>query len=153
MLEDDMRYSEGSIGRVFVLRMDDGEDLIASIQRFVSEKGIESCMALFIGALRDGRAVTGPELPVIPPVQHFEDFDSAWEVFGMATVYSSSSGPTIHIHSTLGRGRQALTGCIRERASIYLIVEAVLFELLGLKARRELDKRTGLHLLSLDGRL
>jgi predicted DNA-binding protein with PD1-like motif len=148
-----MQYSEGTIGRVFVLRMDDGEDLIASIQRFVSEKRIESCMALFVGALRDGRAVTGPELPVIPPVQHFECFDSAWEVFGMATVYPSSSGPKLHIHSSFGRGRQALTGCIRERASVYLIVEAVLFELSGMSARRELDEKIGLHLLSLERRL
>jgi predicted DNA-binding protein with PD1-like motif len=148
-----MQYSEGTIGRVFVLRMDDGEDLIASVQRFVAEKKIESCMALFIGALRDGRAVTGPELPVIPPVQHFECFDSAWEVFGMATVYPSSSGPKIHIHSTLGRGRQALTGCIREHASVYLIVEAVLFELSGMSARREMDEKTGLHLLTLERRL
>jgi predicted DNA-binding protein with PD1-like motif len=148
-----MQYSEGTIGRVFVLRMDDGEDLIASVQRFVAEKKIESCMALFIGALRDGRAVTGPELPVIPPVQHFECFDSAWEVFGMATVYPSSGGPKIHIHSTLGRGRQALTGCIREHASVYLIVEVVLFELSGMSARREKDEKTGLHLLTLERRL
>lgn len=148
-----MQYSEGKLGRVFVLRMDDGEDLIASIQRFVLEKRIESCMALFIGALRDGKAVTGPEDPVIPPIPHFESFDSAWEVFGMATVYPSSSGPKLHVHSSFGRGREALTGCIREHASIYLIVEAVLFEFSGLNARRELDEKTGLHLLALERRL
>ncbi len=148
-----MQYSEGSLGRIFVLRMDDGEDLISSIQRFVLEKRIESCMALFIGALRDGKAVTGPEVPVIPPTPHFESFDSAWEVFGMATVYPSSSGPKLHIHSSFGLGREALTGCIREMASIYLIVEAVLFEFSGLNACRELDEKTGLHLLSLERRL
>ena len=80
-----MQYSEGNLGRVFVLRMDHGEDLIASLQKFLREKKIESCMALFMGALGDGRAVTGPEAPVVPPVPHYESFDSAWEVFGMAT--------------------------------------------------------------------
>ncbi|MCK7494582.1 MAG: DUF296 domain-containing protein [Comamonadaceae bacterium] len=68
-----MQYSEGNLGRVFVLRMDHGEDLIASLQKFVREKKIESCMALFMGALVDGRAVTGPEAPAVPPVPHYEE--------------------------------------------------------------------------------
>ncbi len=148
-----MQYSEGKLGRTFVLRLDDGEDLIASIQRFVLEKKIESCMALFIGALRDGKAVTGPETPVIPPTPHFENFDSAWEVFGMATIYPSSSGPKLHVHSSFGRGREALTGCIRDRASVYLLIEVVLFEFTGMNARRDLDERTGLYLLNLERRL
>ena len=46
-----MQYSEGNLGRIFVLRMDHGEDLIASLQKFLREKKIESCMALFMGAL------------------------------------------------------------------------------------------------------
>lgn len=148
-----MQYSEGSLGRVFVIRLDHGEDLIATIQRFAEEKRIKSCMALFLGAMRDGRMVTGPEAPVIPPVPHFEDFNSAWEVFGMATIYPSTGGTGLHIHSSLGRGREALTGCIRERASVYLIVEMVLFEFSGLSAERIFDEKTGLHLLSLEGKL
>lgn len=148
-----MQYSEGSLGRVFVLRLDNGEDLIASVQRFAEEKKIASCMALFIGALRDGRVVTGPETPVIPPIQHFEDFNDAWEVFGMATIYPSSRGHGLHIHSSLGHGREAITGCIRGRASAYLIVEIVLFEILGLSAERVFDEQAGLYLLSLKSRL
>ena len=148
-----MQYSEGRFARVFALRMDDGEDLIASLQKFVQEKRVDSCMALFIGALRDGRAVTGPEMPVIPPVPHYDNFDSAWEVFGMATIYQSAAGPKMHIHSAIGRGREAIVGCIREKAKVYLVVEAVLFEFSGLKAKREWDEKTGLHLLSLENKL
>ena len=150
-----MQYSEGNLGRVFVLRMDDGEDLIASLQRFVQEKRIESGMALFIGALRDGRVVTGPEAEaaIIPPTPHFEDFESAWEVFGMATIYPSKEGPKMHIHSGMGRGREALLGCIRDKAEVYLIVEAVLFEICGLVAERAWDEKMQLYLLSLKERL
>ncbi|MCX6678303.1 MAG: hypothetical protein NTU95_10250 [Methanothrix sp.] len=35
---------------------------------------IESCTALFIWALRDGRAVTGPKLPVVPPTPNYEAY-------------------------------------------------------------------------------
>ena len=148
-----MQYSEGSIGRVFVLRMDHGEDLIESLQKFLQEKKIESCTAFFLGALRDGRAVTGPKLPVVPPTPNFEAFESAWEVFGMATIYPSNEGPKLHIHSAMGRGRQSILGCIRDKAEVYLIVEAVLFEICGLAAERAWDENMQLYLLSLKNRL
>ena len=145
-----MQYSEGSLGRIFVLKMEDGEDLIESLQKFLREKQIESCMALFIGAVREGRAVTGPEEPVIPPIPHFVNFQGGWETFGMATIYPSADGPKLHIHSALGRGQEALTGCIREKASVYLTVEMVIFEFSGLKATRKWDEKAELFLLSLE---
>jgi predicted DNA-binding protein with PD1-like motif len=148
-----MQYSEGSIGRVFILRMAHGEDLIESLQKFLKEKKIGSCTALFMGALRDGRAVTGPKLPVVPPTPNFEAYESAWEVFGMATIYPSIEGPKLHIHSAMGRGRQSILGCIRDKAEVYLIVEAVLFEICGLAAERAWDEDMQLFLLSLKNRL
>lgn len=144
-----MQYSEGSLGRVFVLRFENGDDLIGSVENMAGEKGIGAGIVLFMGGLRDGQMVTGPELPVIPPTPHWETFKKAWEVFGMASIFPSAKGPMIHIHSSLGRGREALVGCLRERASVYLIVEAVLFELLGVRARRGLEEKSGLCLLSL----
>jgi predicted DNA-binding protein with PD1-like motif len=40
-----MQYSEGSFGRVFILRIDDAEDLLESIQEFVKEESVESGMS------------------------------------------------------------------------------------------------------------
>jgi len=68
-----MQYSEGSLGRIFIFRIDDGKDLLESIQKFVKEKCVESGMMLFLGAMKDGRAVTGPEKPVIPPSSSLRD--------------------------------------------------------------------------------
>ncbi len=141
------------MGRVFVLRMDHGEDLIESLQKFMQVKKIESCTALFMGALRDGRAVTGPKLPVIPPTPNFEAYESAWEVFGMATVYPSIEGPKLHIHSALGRGQKSLLGCIRDKAEVYLVVEVILFELCGFDAKRAWDEDMQLYLLTLKAQL
>lgn len=139
--------------RVFFLRMDHGEDLIGSLQKFLVEKRIESCTALFLGALRDGRAVTGPVEPLVPPSPHFESYESAWEVMGMATVHPSPEGLKMHIHSALGRGREALLGCIRQRAEVYLVVEVVLFEICGLGAERVWDGEMQLFLPKLKERL
>lgn len=141
-----MQYTEGQIGRVFVVRIDDGEDMLISLRQFISDKSIQAGSILFLGALMNGRMVTGPEDPIIPPVPHFVLFEGGWEVFGVGTIYPGEEGPHIHYHASVGRSGHALTGCLREKAITYLIVEAVIMEFNGLSARREFDKKTQVHL-------
>jgi uncharacterized protein len=147
-----MQYTEGQIGRVFVVRIDNGEDLIVTLRRFIIDKGIVAGSVIFLGALMDGKIVTGPEEPVIPPLPHFVAFDGGWEVFGVGTIYPGEGGPHIHYHASVGRGNHALTGCLREKAVAYLMVEAVIYEIIGLSARREFDEKTQLYLPVLGGR-
>jgi len=141
-----MQYTEGQLGRVFVVRIDDGEDMLSSLRHFISEKDIRAGSIIFLGALMNGRMVTGPEEPVIPPVPHFVMFEGGWEVFGVGTIYPGEGGPHIHYHASVGRSGHALTGCLREEAVTYLIVEAVIQEFVGLSARREFDERMQVHL-------
>ena len=141
-----MQYTEGQLGRVFIVRIDDGEDMLVSLRQFILDKGIHAGSILFLGALMSGRMVTGPEEPVIPPTPHFVMFEGGWEVFGLGTIYMGESGPHIHYHASVGRSGHALTGCLREKATTYLIVEAVIQEFTGLSARREFDKKMQVHL-------
>jgi len=141
-----MQYSEGQLGRVFVVRIDNGEDFLVAMQKFIGEKEIQSGTILFLGALKDGRMVTGPEELTIPPVPHFVMFEGGWETFGIGTIYPGDSGPMIHYHASVGRAGHALTGCLREIATTYLVIEAVVLEFTGLRVRRELDETTQLHL-------
>ncbi len=141
-----MQYTEGQIGRVFVVRIDDGEDMLLSLRQFIIDKNIQAGSIQFLGALMSGRMVTGPEEPVIPPVPHFVMFEGGWEVFGVGTIYPGEGGPHIHYHGSVGRSGHALTGCLREKAITYLIVEAVITEFTGLSARREFDEKMQLHL-------
>src|SRR5512145_1650229 len=141
-----MQYSEGQIGRVFVVRIDDGEDMLLSLRQFVLEKNIRAGSIHFLGALMSGRMVTGPEEPVVPPVPHFVMFEGGWEIFGVGTIYPGEGGPHIHYHASVGRSGHALTGCLREKAVTYLIVEAVIMEFTGLSARREFDEKMQVHM-------
>ena len=141
-----MQYTEGQLGRVFVVRIDDGEDMLVSLRQFIIDKSILAGSITFLGALMNGRMVTGPEEPVIPPVPHFVMFEGGWEVFGVGTIYPGEGGPHIHYHASVGRSGHALTGCLREKATTYLVIEAVIMEFTGLKARREFDQKTQLHL-------
>jgi uncharacterized protein len=141
-----MQYTEGQLGRVFIVRIDDGEDMLVSLRQFILDKGIHTGSILFLGALMSGRMVTGPEEPVIPPTPHFVMFEGGWEIFGLGTIYMGEAGPHIHYHASVGRSGHALTGCLREKATTYLIVEAVIQEFTGLSARREFDKKMQVHL-------
>lgn len=141
-----MQYTEGQIGRVFVVRIDDGEDMLLSLRQFILDKDIQVGSIHFLGALMHGRMVTGPEEPVIPPVPHFVMFEGGWEIFGVGTIYPGESGPHIHYHASVGRSGHALTGCLREKAVTYLIVEAIIMEFTGISARREFDPKMQMHL-------
>jgi uncharacterized protein len=145
-----MQYSEGRIGRIFMIRIDDGEDLLEELRRFAERMNVKTGTIQFLGALKQGRMVTGPEEPVIPPVPHWEMYNDGWEVIGFATLYPGENGPSIHVHASLGKGGSTKTGCLRKQAEAYLVVEAVLTEYVGISARRMIDEKTGLHLPALD---
>jgi len=111
-----MQYSEGSIGRVFVLRIDDGEDFLDVTREFVKTHNVTAGTILYLGALRQARMVTGPEEAVFPPDPHFVMFEGGWEMVGIGTISVEDGAPAIHFHASVGRAGYALTGCLREKA-------------------------------------
>jgi len=141
-----MQYSEGQVGRVFSVRIDDGEDFLREIERFVAAMNIQSGMIHFLGAVRSAKIVTGPKEPVIPPSPRGEEIFGGWELLGFATIYPGEDGPSIHLHTAAGKGIRSITGCLREKAEVYLVVEAIVTEFVGLTAKRLPDEKTGVNL-------
>lgn len=141
-----MQYSEGRLGRVFVLRIDDGEDFLAVTRNFINDKKVQTGTLIFLGALRQGRMVTGPEEPAIPPDPHYVMFEGGWEMVGIGTIYPGGDGPAIHYHASVGRAGHALTGCLRDKAVTYLVAEVIVLEFTGLDIRRLPDGKTGIVL-------
>lgn len=138
-----MQYSEGTVGRVFFLRFDEGEDLIDSARSFIRDHTIRHGVITFLGALHSAGLVTGPKEAVIPPVPHHETIEGGWECLGTATIYPGDDGPSLHLHATVGRGRESLTGCLRTDCRVYLVVEAVIWEVRGIEGVRKLDPVIG----------
>jgi predicted DNA-binding protein with PD1-like motif len=123
-----MQYTEAKLGRVFYVRVDHGEDLLGTLQTFIIEKKIAAGFIHILGALREGIIVTGPKVPILPPDPLFDAYEGGWEVLGLATITQGGGQPHIHLHASVGRGREALTGCLREKATTYIIIEAVIIE-------------------------
>ncbi|KLK88165.1 DNA-binding protein [Methanoculleus sediminis] len=141
-----MQYSEGQVGRIFTVRIDDGEDFLREIQRFVTAMNIRCGTIQFLGAVRSAKIVTGPKEPVIPPSPRGEEIFGGWELLGFATIYPGEDGPSIHLHAAAGKGIRSLAGCLREKAEVYLVIEAIVTEFVGIVAKRLPDEKTGVNL-------
>jgi uncharacterized protein len=146
-----MQYSEGSLGRVFVLRLETGDRLPDTIEAFALEHGIENAMAFHIGGVAGGsRMVVGPKEGIgegiIPNIHALK---GRQEILGIGTIFPKESGkPSLHMHAGTGRAGEATVGCTRPGVDIWLIGEFVIVEILGVKGRRCID-RNGLELLQL----
>jgi len=144
-----MQYTKGTIGRIFLLKFKDDDILIKEIERLARKERLKAAALVFIGALKKGDLVTGPKKPVIPPEPNWVKFDKAWEVMGIGTIFTNKSGPQIHIHTAMGKRQKTLTGCVRKDTKVFLVIEAVLFELKSVKATKDIDPKTGLNLLKI----
>jgi predicted DNA-binding protein with PD1-like motif len=144
-----MKASEGKIGRVFLLRLEDGDVLPECIERFAAEKSIKTGQVVLVGGIGGGQVVTGPRRSdEMPPEPLLIPVDGANEVVGAGIIAPDKSGrPVLHIHASLGRAGRALTGCLRPGVSTWLVAEALIFEVTGLDARRLPDKKSGFDLL------
>ncbi len=65
-----MKSSEGQVGRVFVIRLEDGDVLPGCIERFAEENGVMLGQAILVGGIGGGEVVVGPrrsdEMPPQP---------------------------------------------------------------------------------------
>jgi len=144
-----MKASEGRIGRVFVLRLEDGDVVPDCIERFAAEKGISVGQAILVGGIGEGEVVVGPrDSAEMPPQPVLLPVDGAHEVVGVGVIAPDKDGkPVLHIHASLGRSGKALTGCLRPGVKTWLVGEAIIFEILGAKAARLPDDLSGFDLL------
>jgi len=146
-----MRYSQSRLGRISLVKFENKDDILQSLEGFVRKERLQSAVFVFLGAFHRGQLVTGPKKAVVPPEPNWKPFDNGWEVMGMGTVFPGRKGPQIHMHAAMGKKNKALTGCVRKKVEVFMVIEAVVFELKGVKARKDLDPRTGLNLLKILG--
>jgi len=142
-----MKYSVGHTGRVLLVRLEEDEDVLATLEVLARKEKIRSGLFFIIGNLKKGNLVSGAEREEIPPLPIWNHFKINHEILGIGTIFQMKGMPKIHLHATLGRGKKSRMGCLRDKSNVFLIAEMIVFELLGLKASREKDRRTSLNLL------
>ena len=144
-----MIATEGTIGRVFILRLEDGDLVPDCIEQFAADRGVTHGQVVLTGGIGAGEVIVGPrDSSARPPDPMRLPIDGAHEVAAVGVLAPDESGrPVLHIHGALGRSGQTLTGCLREGVKTWLVGEAVLCEIVGAAATRRMDPGSGFALL------
>ncbi len=145
-----MRAVEGTIGRVFILRLEQDDSLPGCIEAFAADRGIHLAQVLFHGGIYGGNLVAGPREtdapkpdPIVLPV------GQAHESSAVGFIAPGEDGaPILHMHGSLGRSGQTMSGCFQRGVTVWLVGEAVITEILSeAPVARVLDAVSGLKLL------
>ena len=144
-----MQAAEGKMGRVFMLRLEEGDLLPAVIEHFAEEKSIKNGFVLLVGGIGSGQVVVGPRITEqMPPDPMLLPIDGAHEVVGVGVLAPGENGKIgMHMHAAMGRSGKTTTGCIRPGVKTWLVAEAIVYEITGIDARRILEKKSGFGLL------
>ncbi len=145
-----MKYSQAKPGRIFVIRLEDGDIIHEVIESFAREQSIGAAALIILGgADRESRLVVGPEESRATPVVPMSlVLDNVHEVSGVGTLFPDEEGnPILHMHMACGRNDHTITGCVRTGVKVWQVMEAVLFELVDSSGVRRPDEATGFKLL------
>jgi predicted DNA-binding protein with PD1-like motif len=72
------------------------------------------------------------------------------EAAGVGTIFPDEKGrPVLHMHAALGRDDRTVAGCIRRGVKTWVVLEAILVEIVGNDAVRRADPATGFDLLQI----
>jgi len=144
-----MKASKGEIGRIFVIRLEDGDIVPACLEEFAKKENISIGFVTIIGGLGAGEVVTGPRRSdEMPPEPILLPVEGAHEVVGTGIIAPDEDGrPKLHLHAALGRSGKTTAGCLRPGLKTWLVGEVILCEILGVGSKRVLDEKSGFALL------
>jgi uncharacterized protein len=139
-----MKAMEGKLGRVFVLRLEHDDSLPKCIEDFAEEKQIRLGQVIFIGGIYQGALVAGPRKtadarpdPIALPISE------ANEAIASGIIAPGENGkPALHMHAALGRAGQTMTGCFQRGVTVWLVGEAVIYEILSESAAKRVMNQT-----------
>jgi predicted DNA-binding protein with PD1-like motif len=145
-----MKYSEAARGRVFVIRLEQGEVVHEVLEKFASDRGVRCAALLMVGAAdRGSEIVCGPrdaDARPVEPLRH--TLPDVHEMTGVGTLFPDEDGrPMLHVHAAFGREGKASAGCVRSGVVVWQGLEGIMFELICPSARKVRDAETGFELL------
>ena len=147
-----LNYTEAKLGRIFILRLHQGERLHEVIEKFAAEKQVSSALCFFLGGAEDkSKVVVGPkDGKALPPEPMVTLLKGVHEGCGVGTIFADEQGkPKLHMHASFGRNDTAVTGCVRMGVDVWQIGEVVILELACSSAKRAKNKDTGFELLEI----
>ncbi|GAB4519241.1 MAG: hypothetical protein Kow0047_30580 [Anaerolineae bacterium] len=122
-----MRTQEARLGRIVVVRLDSGDDVLQSIRRAVDEHGIRHGVILNgVGSLNRYH-IHVVETPELPPRDRFVRGEGPFDITGMSGLILDGR---VHAHIAFSNDERALGGHLEEGCRILTFGVVVLAETL-----------------------
>ena len=146
-----MKATEGRFGRVFLLRLEDGDIIPDCIEEYAKERKVAIAQVMLLGGADKGDVVVGPrETEASQPDPMLVPLEGAHEIVGLGVIApDEDNNPVLHMHAAHGREGNTITGCVRPGIKTWLVGEVVICEILFADARRIRDEETGFSLLNI----
>ena len=144
-----MKYQTGKPGRIIVAKFDDHDSVLENLGDIAKKENIRAGILYLVGGMRDGKIVVGPETDELPPRPVWKELGESHEILGIGTIFWHNNEPKIHFHGAFGKKEMVRVGCLREKSETFLVLEAVIIEMEGIHATREIDPEIGMALLKL----
>lgn len=126
-------------GRVFILKLEQGDDLLESIRKLIKEKKIKNAV-IVSGIATFDRSVLHMISTVNYPIETYIDrkMDTPLEVVSIDGAIIDGDP---HIHCTIADRNQAYGGHVLEGCRILYLGEVILYEILDLHVERRLNEK------------
>jgi len=145
-----LEFTEAKMGRVFIIRLYDGDRIPDVLEGFAKNQRINSALCFFLGGAKENsRVVVGPkDGNAFPPEAMSTLLKGVHEACGVGTIFQNEEGkPKLHMHAAFGRQQETITGCVRLGVDVWQIGEVIILELTDTPAKRAVDKKTGFEFL------
>ena len=144
-----MKYQIGKPGRMVVAKFDDHDDVLSTLSDIAKKENIRAGVFNLVGGMREGKMVVGPETDELPPKPVWKELGESHEILGIGTIFWLGDEPKIHFHGAFGKKDMVKIGCLREKAETFLVLEAIIIEMDGIDAVREIDPAIGMPILKI----
>jgi uncharacterized protein len=145
-----LQFTEAKMGRIFIIRLHDGDRIPDALEGFAENQRITKALCFFLGGAKENsRVVVGPkDGNALPPEAMSTLLKGVHEAVGVGTMFQNENGkPKLHMHAAFGRKQETVTGCVRLGVDVWQIGEVIILELSDTQARRALDEKTGFEFL------
>lgn len=137
-------FTSNQVGRTFVVKLEQGEDIIESIEALIAEQGIENAVVLS-GIATIDRSV----LHVVTTLGYPFDYEMREETdkpLEVASIDGFICDGEPHLHCVLADTCQVYAGHMHKGCRVLYLCEIVIQELLGLSIERRLNEHGANHI-------
>lgn len=139
-------FSTEQIGRVFVLRLDQGDMLLESIKELIAKEGIKDAVVISAIGTLDMCVLHMVTTTGYPPEEHFERWDN--EPLELVSVDGIIADGEPHLHAVISDSEKAYAGHLENGCRILYLGEIVIGELESMDLKRIYNDKHILKLIS-----